>query len=111
AAGQIAPSQFDARRRQQFLTSRNKSVRDKAEKVLAGAVDANRQKLVEAYLAAAASSSGDTTRGKAAFAKRCANCHRLEGAGHAVGPDLAPLTPQPIEYKLTAIADPNTASE
>ena len=79
--------------------------------MLAGTIDANRQKLVEAYLTAATSGSGDAGRGKAAFAKRCANCHRLEGAGHAVGPDLAPLTHKPAEYMLTAILDPNRAVE
>ncbi len=110
-AGQINASQLDARRRQQFLTSRSKAVRDKAEKVLAGGVDANRQKLVEAYLAAASSGGGDAARGKAAFAKRCANCHRLEGIGNAVGPDLAPLTHKPTDYMLTAILDPNRAVE
>src|SRR4029079_226011 len=61
--GQIAASQFDARRRQQLLTSRNKSVREKAEKIFAGGVDTNRQKLVEAYLAAASSGNGDAARG------------------------------------------------
>src|SRR5204862_6818501 len=49
-SGQVAAAQFDARRQQQFVTSRNKAVREKAEKVLVGAVDTNRQKLVDAYL-------------------------------------------------------------
>jgi putative heme-binding domain-containing protein len=110
-SGQVPESQFDARRRQQFVTSRNKAVRERAESVLAGAVDTNRQKLVEAYLAAAGGASGDAARGKTAYAKRCANCHKLEGAGHAVGPDLAALTHRPAEYLLTAILDPNRAVE
>jgi putative membrane-bound dehydrogenase-like protein len=109
--GQIAASQLDARRRQQFLTSRSKAVRDKAEAVFAGAVDSNRQKIVETYLSAAANNSGNATQGKAAFAKRCANCHRLDGAGYAVGPDLAPLTHKPTDYMLTAVLDPNRAVE
>jgi putative heme-binding domain-containing protein len=110
-AGQISQAQLDARRRQQFLSTRTRSVRERAEKVFAGAVETNRQKLVEAYLAAATSTGGDATRGKTAFAKRCANCHKLEGAGHAVGPDLAPLTHKAAEYLLTAVLDPNRAVE
>ena len=51
------------------------------------------------------------TAAKRRFTKRCANCHQLEGAGHAVGPDLAPLTHRPAEYLLTAILDPNRAVE
>jgi putative membrane-bound dehydrogenase-like protein len=124
-SGQIAPSQFDARRRQQFLTSRSKAVRDKAEKVLAGSVDTNRQRLVETYLAAIPwggplagpeksapkPDQAQLDRGKAAFTKRCANCHKLEGTGNAVGPDLAPLTHKPVDYLLTSILDPNRAVE
>jgi putative heme-binding domain-containing protein len=110
-SGQVPQSQLDARRRQQFLTARSKAVRERAEKVLAGAVDANRQKLVETYLAAATASTGRAGEGKVAFAKRCANCHKLSGEGHAVGPDLGPLTHRAAEYLLTAILDPNRAVE
>jgi putative membrane-bound dehydrogenase-like protein len=110
-SGDIPASQFDARRRQQFVAARSKAVREKAEKVLAGAVDPNRQKLVETYLAAAKGASGDADKGRAAFVKRCANCHKLEGAGNAVGPDLAPLTGRPADYLLTSILDPNRAVE
>src|SRR5439155_20434043 len=60
---------------------------------------------------AATNTTGDPTRGKAAFAKRCANCHKLEGAGSAVGPDLAPLVSRPADYLLTSILDPNRAVE
>src|SRR5205814_9986862 len=102
---------FDARRRQQLATSRSKAVREKAEKVLAATIDTNRQKLVEVYLASANSTTGDAARGKTAYVKRCANCHKFEGAGFAVGPDLAPLTSRPAEYLLTAILDPNRAVE
>jgi putative heme-binding domain-containing protein len=109
--GQIAASQFDARRRQQFTSSRNRNVRERAEKVLAAGVDTNRQKLVETYLPVAASGNGDASRGKAVFAKRCANCHKLEGAGYAVGPDLAPFATRSPDYLLTQILDPNRALE
>src|SRR4029077_14278952 len=67
--------------------------------------------LVETYLATATGAAGDAAKGKVAFAKRCANCHKLEGAGSAVGPDLAPLVGRPADYLLTAILDPNRAVE
>src|SRR5439155_10634456 len=101
-SGQVPASQFDARRRQQLVTARSKAVREKADKVLAGTVDPNRQKLVETYLPASLA-GGDKARGKLVFAKRCANCHRLEGAGYAVGPDLAPFASRPADYLLTQI--------
>src|SRR5207247_9537824 len=104
-----AATQFAARRRQQVATARRKVVRERAEKVLAAAIDPNRQKLVDTYLPATA--SGDRARGKLVFTKRCANCHRLEGAGYNVGPDLAALATRSADYLLTAILDPNRAVE
>src|SRR5206468_7484230 len=65
-SGQVPVSQFDARRRQQFVTNKNKAVRDKAEKILAASVDPNRQKLIDMYLPAA-TANGDITRGKQVF--------------------------------------------
>jgi putative heme-binding domain-containing protein len=109
-SGQIAQSHLDARRRQQFTNSRSAAVREKAAKVLAGGVDSNRQKLVETYLPAV-TTGGDRERGKIVFARRCANCHKLENVGHAVGPDLAPFTARPADYLLTQILDPNRAVE
>src|SRR5262249_25019020 len=50
---------------------------------------------------------GDRTRGKDVFAKRCSVCHRLEGVGHEVGPDLAALANKSAAYLLQEILDPN----
>ena len=45
--GQVPAQQIDARRRQQLATAKSDKVRQRAEKVLAAAVDPNRQKIVE----------------------------------------------------------------
>src|SRR5262249_25964788 len=50
---------------------------------------------------------GDVVRGKAAFAKRCSVCHRLEGVGYEVGPDLAALSNKSAAYLMQEILDPN----
>jgi putative heme-binding domain-containing protein len=110
-SGQVSANQLDARRRQQLLTAKSDAIRQRAEKALAGAVDPNRQKIVEQYLKATASLEVNATRGKAVFAKRCANCHRLEGVGHSLGPDLAALTSRSPQMLLTAVFDPNRAVE
>jgi putative heme-binding domain-containing protein len=110
-SGEVSASQLDARRRQQLLSAKSDTIRKRAEQALAGAVDPNRQKLVEQYLKALADQPGDASRGKAVFAKRCANCHRLEEVGHSLGPDLAALTNRSAEALLTAILDPNRAVE
>ncbi len=45
------------------------------------------------------------------FTKSCANCHRLNGLGNEVGPDLAALAGRSAEYLLVQILDPNRAVE
>ncbi|MCE9529235.1 MAG: c-type cytochrome [Planctomycetales bacterium] len=109
-SGTVPASQIDARRRQQLLTDVNARVREKAEKVLAGAVDANRAKIIEQYKPAL-TATGDKEKGKAVFAKRCANCHRLENVGHLVGSDLSAMTNRSLDVYLIAILDPNRAVE
>src|SRR5206468_4324661 len=54
---------------------------------------------------------GDPAKGKLTFAKSCAACHQLAGAGSAVGPDLAALTDKSAGYLYTALLDPNSAVE
>ena len=46
-------------------------------------------------------------RGRQIFLERCADCHRLNGEGRDVGPDLAGLKIQGKEALLQAIAEPN----
>jgi putative heme-binding domain-containing protein len=45
------------------------------------------------------------------FAQRCLACHRLDTAGHDVGPNLAPLRDKPADYWLKNIVDPNAVVE
>ena len=108
--GTVPASQIDARRRQQLLSHASSKVRTRAEKVMAGAVDANRAKIIEQYKPALAA-TGDKEKGKAVFAKRCANCHRLDNIGHLVGSDLSAMTNRALDVYLIAILDPNRAVE
>src|SRR5205807_744335 len=50
---------------------------------------------------------GNATRGKAIFKEVCAACHKLEGVGEAIGPDLAAIKDRGTESVLTNILDPN----
>jgi putative heme-binding domain-containing protein len=81
-------------------------VRERAAKRFAGAIDADRAKVVEAARPALAL-AGDRERGRAVFARACAACHVLDGVGSAVGPDLAALANKTPLYLLTEILDPN----
>ena len=45
-------------------------------------------------------------RGKIAFDNHCAKCHKFDGRGHAVGPDIEGAG-RDIEYLLVNVLDPN----
>ncbi|HEV7223783.1 MAG TPA: PVC-type heme-binding CxxCH protein [Pirellulales bacterium] len=110
AAGAVAPAEIDAARRQRLLTHADANLRTRAEQLLAGAVNPDRQKIVEQYRAAL-KLSGDPAQGAAVFKKACSQCHRLGDVGHAVGPDLTALTDKSPESLLVAVFDPNRAVE
>jgi len=107
--GDVSRAVFDARRRQALLKHRGAAIRKRAKQLFgepdapAGAVLAQMQQVLEL--------SGDVERGRAVFRKRCANCHRLEGAGHEVGPDLLSLRDRSAKTILTSLLDPNRAVE
>ncbi|MBW3599717.1 MAG: HEAT repeat domain-containing protein, partial [Planctomycetes bacterium] len=109
-SGALPASQLEARRRQQLLTHKDAGVRKRAEQLIAHEASTDRVKVVQEFQHVARL-GGDVARGKEVFRKRCATCHRLEGEGHAVGPDLTALTNKSPEAMLIAMLDPNRAVE
>ncbi len=100
----------DAVHRQRLLEDKASAVRERAAKLFASAVNADRQKVVEAHKAVL-QLQGDSNRGAQVFAKICATCHVLGNVGHKVGPDLASLGDKSPASLLIAILDPNRAVE
>src|SRR5688572_27869421 len=49
----------------------------------------------------------NASRGRAVFAKTCAQCHTLFGEGGKVGPDLTGSGRAELDYILTNVLDPN----
>ena len=109
-AGDVAPADIDAARRQRLVTHSSNAIREQAAKLLAGTINSDRQKVVDEYRKALMLTA-DRQRGAQVFAKTCAQCHRLQGVGHEVGPDLASLTDKSPEALLVAVLDPNRAVE
>jgi putative membrane-bound dehydrogenase-like protein len=107
---EILPMDIDAARRQRLLTSKHAALRERATKLLAGAVNPDRQKVIDSY-GSALTLNGDAARGTAVFRKTCAACHRLGDVGHQVGPDLASVGDKSPQGLLIAILDPNRAVE
>jgi putative membrane-bound dehydrogenase-like protein len=106
----IAASHIDAARRQRLLQHKSPALRDRAVKLFAATIDPNRQKILDAY-ESALTLKGDAKNGLEVFTKNCANCHKLGGVGHEVGPDLASLGDKSPQALLIAILDPNRAVE
>lgn len=52
---------------------------------------------------------GDAAQGALWFEKLCASCHRANGRGHHVGPDLTALSHRSVEDLVSNILDPNMA--
>ncbi len=56
--------------------------------------------------------SGDPARGKKVFEEAtCSKCHKLEGVGKHIGPDLRALVDKSPQALLVAVLDPNRAVE
>lgn len=101
---------IDAGRRLRLFQQKNTALRERAAKLFAGTVNPDREKVVQSYRPVL-NLKGDAKRGTQVFAKHCATCHRFQGVGEEVGPDLASLGDKSPEALLVAILDPNRAVE
>jgi len=82
-----------------------------AEVPVIASYEPDRQAIVARYLPAA-TLPGDASRGRAALIKGgCIACHRHEGLGTEVGPNLATVGSKPSAQLIEAIFDPNRAVE
>jgi cytochrome c553 len=106
AKKRIAPTEIDAARCERLIQNRDLAVQTQAIKLLEGAVNANRRKVLDDYRTTL-TLTADFKRGKQVFAKNCSTCHKIDGAGHEVGPDLVSLKNKSPESLLVAILDPN----
>jgi putative heme-binding domain-containing protein len=107
---QILAFEVDAPRRQKLLQHRSAPIRERAAQLLASAVNPDRQKVVAAYRPVLGM-KGDSVKGREIFKKNCATCHRNEGIGQQVGPDIASVGDKSPESLMIAILDPNRAVE
>jgi putative membrane-bound dehydrogenase-like protein len=103
----VLANQLDPVRIEQLRKHPDAKLRERAQKLLAGQVAADRQKVVEAYQTAL-ELKADKAQGKMVFKKNCATCHRLENEGIEVGPDLlSALRNKSREQLLIDILDPS----
>jgi putative heme-binding domain-containing protein len=84
----------------------NPKTRDRVEQLLKSSSTGTRQEVLERYRAAL-TMAGDKQRGKQVFAKSCAACHRMEGVGYELAPNLATFQFRGAEAILQNIIEPN----
>jgi putative heme-binding domain-containing protein len=104
--GTVSRSDLTAAQQQSLREHPVIEVRRRAERIWKSDVVGDRGKLVAAW-DDALELDGDAKRGREVFVKTCAQCHRADGAGYAVGPDLVSVRNKSPEDLVVAILDPN----
>jgi putative membrane-bound dehydrogenase-like protein len=104
--GSLALADLDPARLRALENHSNAAIRARAQPLVAKVKLGKRQDVVEAYRGAL-TIPGDASRGRQVFQKICAACHRVEGAGHEIGPSLASFRARGAEAILINVLDPN----
>lgn len=105
-AGTVLAAQLDPTRRAALLEHTRPEIRRRARQVLVRLEVASPEEMVREYRSVLVM-EGDADRGAEVFERECATCHRLDGVGHEVGPDLAERASSSREELLVDILDPN----
>ena len=82
------------------------AVQAAAIKIVGPPSDSNRQAVVAQFLPCL-NLKGIRAHGREIYLQRCSSCHRLEGQGHQLGPDLVTVKSSGKEKMLVNIIDPN----
>ncbi len=103
---EVARADLDPARVRLLKGHRDKRIRDQALKLFPVGGGAARSEVIRKYQVAL-KTAGDVARGRTAFRKICAACHRLEGQGKAVGAELAGIADRGFDAVLLNVLDPN----
>jgi len=104
--GTILPTSISALRKAQLLETGDTMLRERAQLLLGSSTSGERAKVVARYQSAL-ELAADPQRGRLLFDKHCAQCHRLENRGFAVGPELSGAVGRPDETLIGDILDPS----
>lgn len=110
-AGNIRPSVMPPMKQWVYGRSSVPEIKSLAGELF-GKTASSRNAVIEEYLPALSSHASNRENGAKALQKgTCLACHRIDGKGSAVGPDLADVRAKPRAALLTDILDPNRAVE
>jgi putative membrane-bound dehydrogenase-like protein len=105
-SGDIGRGNIDPARIDLLKSHPDDQLKQRAAQVFEGTGVAERAAVLEKYLPAL-ELVADVQRGRLAFRKVCAACHRLEDEGTAIGADLQAIRQRGNEAVLLNILDPN----
>ncbi len=105
-AGTVNPADLDLSLRRQLTEHRDEAIRRRAGKLWNAAQSGDRAAVYE-DLKAVVQLPADAENGWRVFGRTCAQCHRLDRQGVAVGPDLFGIRNQPKETILLHILIPD----
>ena len=103
--GTVQPWTLQFRHRRQLLMSRDVALREAARSLLDEKAG-DRDDVLKRYQAAV-EKNGDTQKGRVVFERVCAKCHKLNGVGNDVGPDLATIRNRTKQQILPDIIMPS----
>lgn len=106
-AGTVPAADVPPARRSAYLRSSSDQLRTRAEKLFGSEATPSEKRALIARYRKALAAPADPQRGRTVFTRECANCHRLDGAGHDVGPALVTVRARTPAEILEHILDPN----
>jgi putative membrane-bound dehydrogenase-like protein len=105
-AGKLTTGDVDPVTLKLLAEHRNATIRTRANKLLISSQLGRRTDVVDAYRGVL-EMRGDAERGKQIFVKTCAACHKVQGLGNDIGPNLAAMKARGPEAILLNVLDPN----
>jgi putative heme-binding domain-containing protein len=104
-SGRLPTSALDSSQRNQLLKHKDLSIRQRAEALFQHPAAQDRMKVYEEHKSVL-TLKPVPANGARIFEQACANCHRLDRVGYAVGPDLFSIRNQPKEAILLHVIVP-----
>jgi putative heme-binding domain-containing protein len=106
----VSPSTVGIDDRVRLLRHGDADIKELATALFGGAISSNRREVAERY-ASALTLDATPVAGAKVFARTCAKCHRIDGHGEDVGPDISDVRNRSPEALLYDVLDPNLKVE
>lgn len=104
--GRLSTSDFERSQLDALTRYPDVDLRERAARLLLTVNEPQRGEVVESYREMLGI-RGDRAIGKTVFEKNCSACHRVEGVGNEIGPNLSTMKARGAEVLLVNVLDPN----